>query len=166
MTARRCVQWLLASIACLPGWALAQPAGTAAVPVGRYSTVAAAPRLEQLNPLSAMVTVAFPRRTVRTVGEALQHLLRQSGYRLAAAEASDPALQILVSRPLPAVQRQLGPCRLQDGLTTLAGPIYRLVVDPPHRLVSFELTDPYRTLIHDSDAAQAREATGNATLRR
>ena len=164
MTTRTWAQWLLASIACLPALALAKPADTADVRVGRYSIAVAIPRPEQVNPLKALVTVNFQRK-VRTVGDALHYLLRHSGYRLAEAYASDPAVPILLSQSLPAVQRRLGPCPLQTALTTLAGPVYRLVVDGPHRLVSFELTAKYRALVPVFFAAPASEATDNALLR-
>jgi type IV pili sensor histidine kinase/response regulator len=156
---------LLAGIVFLPALAAAQPLGSAEVQVGRYATVSAAPLPEQIDLLRAVVSVHFPRREVQTVGEALHHLLQPSGFRLADAYASDPAMQTLLRQPLPEVQRQLGPCSLQAALTTLAGPVYRLVVDPPHRLVSFELTDPYRALVRASASSHLREKR-NAALRR
>lgn len=134
--------------------------------VGRYSTVAAVPRPEQIDPLQARVTVDFPQRTVRTVGDALRLLLRPSGYRLAAIEAADPALPTLLAWPLPEVQRHLGPCTLQAALTTLASPVYRLVIDAPHRRVSFELTDHYRAMIQAPQPALAKEPSGHVTLPR
>ena len=52
------------------------------VQVGRYASLIAAPTEAQTNLLSRMVTVKLPSR-VKTVGGAVQHLLRGSGYRLA-----------------------------------------------------------------------------------
>ena len=40
--------------------------------------------------------------------------------------------------PLPAVHRNLGPMPVKRELETLAGPAFRLVEDPVHRLVTFE----------------------------
>ena len=117
------------------------------VQVGRYSTVPAEPLPEQINLLDAMVTMDFPQQNINTVGAAVHYLLKQSGYRLAEPYASDPAVQILLTRPLPEAQRHLGPCPLEDALTTLAGPVYRLVVDPLHRLVSFDVAEKYRALV-------------------
>jgi len=107
------------------------------VQVGRYATVRAVPTLAQTNLLAAPVTVQFP-GSVDTVGKAVAHLLRPSGYRLAADAVADPARAVLLGLPLPAVHRILGPMPLQSALETLAGPAYRLVEDPAHRLVSFE----------------------------
>ncbi len=107
------------------------------VQVARYATVRAVPTPAQMNLLAAPVTVQFP-ESVDTVGKAVEHLLRPSGYRLAADAVADPARAVLLGLPLPAVQRTLGPMPLLSALETLAGPAYRLVEDPVHRLVSFE----------------------------
>ena len=75
----------------------------------------------------------------------MAYLLARSGYRLASPEASDPAMATLLSLPVPEVHRELGPVTLEQGLQTLAGPAYCLVVDHVHRLVSFELLPRYRS---------------------
>ncbi len=108
-----------------------------AVQVGRYAMVRAVPTRAQIDLLAAPVTVQFP-ASVDTVGKAVEHLLRPSGYRLAADAVADPSRAVLLGLPLPAVHRTLGPMPLQSALETLAGPAYRLVEDPLHRLVSFE----------------------------
>ena len=105
--------------------------------VGRYSLFATTPTEAQADPLQAMITVKFPDR-VRTVGDAVKHLLQQSGYRLAGSEATGTASDYLMALPLPAVHRSVGPMPLKRALETLAGPAYRLVEDPVHRLVALE----------------------------
>lgn len=107
------------------------------IQVGRYSLLAATPTEAQVAPLTTMITVQFPDR-VRTVGDAVRHLLSQSGYRLAGSGAMGPEAAYLFALLLPAVQRSLGPMPLQRALETLAGPAFRLVEDPVHRLVAFE----------------------------
>ncbi len=107
------------------------------IQVGRYATVRAVPTLAQINLLAAPVTVQFP-GSIDTVGKAVEHLLRPSGYRLAADSVADPGRAVLLGLPLPAIHRILGPMALQRALETLAGPAYRLVEDPVHRLISFE----------------------------
>jgi len=106
--------------------------------VGRYSLFSTTPTEAQANLLEAIITVQFPDR-IQTVGEAVQHLLQQSGYRLAAPEATRPEAAYLFALALPAVQRSLGPMTLKQALEMLAGPAFRLVEDPVHRLVAFEL---------------------------
>lgn len=103
--------------------------------VGRYSVWRILPTPGQLDPLVEPITMRFPEH-VRTVGEAMRHLLQDSGYRLADhATASSGTMQNLV---LPGVHRELGPVTLRQALETLAGPAFRLVQDPVHRLVAFE----------------------------
>jgi len=107
------------------------------IQVGRYSLFATTPTEAQADPLQATITVQFP-DAVRTVGEAVRHLLQQSGYRLAEPEATGSESAYLMALALPAVQRSLGPMLLRQALETLAGPAFRLVEDPVHRLVAFE----------------------------
>ena len=111
------------------------PLGAGELQVGRYSIGAMAPLPTQVAPLSANVAVRFP-KPVRTVGDAVQHLLDDSGYRLAGTPGS--AAHILLAQPLPGVHRVLGPLRLDQALQTLAGPIFQLVQDPLHRRIAFE----------------------------
>ena len=105
--------------------------------VGRYSLFATTPTKAQANLLEATITVQFPDR-ILTVGEAVQQLLQQSGYRLADPEAARPESAYLFALALPAVQRSLGPMTLKRALETLARPAFHLVEDPVHRLVAFE----------------------------
>ena len=131
---------------CFAGLAVLAAARAPAdeVQVGRYSALRAAPTAAQSHLLATLVTVRFP-ASVTTVGEAVQHLLARSGYRLADEVAADPARVGLFQLPLPAVHRALGPMSLQSALETLAGPAFRLVEDPVHRLLSFERCAVSRT---------------------
>ena len=79
-----------------------------------------------------------------TLGEGFQELLAGTGYRLAHAEATDPALPRLFGQPYPEQQRQLGPQSLQEILQRLAGPAWQLVTDPLNRIVSFEVNPAYQ----------------------
>lgn len=116
--------------------AMAAPVDAGEMQVGRYSLWQAAPTEGQAEPLAVMVAVKFP-KPVQTVGDAVQHLLDDSGYRLAGTPGS--ASHILLAQPLPAVHRALGPLRLGQALQVLAGPVFRLVQDPLHRRIAFEL---------------------------
>ncbi|MDH3671719.1 MAG: hypothetical protein OES46_11205 [Gammaproteobacteria bacterium] len=118
---------------------------TAGQRIGRYSLAVPKASRAQADLLSAVVTVRFP-HTVTTVGQAIDHLLKRSGYRLASMDASDPGMAILVTRPLPVVHRRLGPITVAEALEVLAGPAFRLVVDHLNRLVSYEVTERYRAL--------------------
>ena len=108
------------------------------IQVGRYQSVKLQPEKAQFDLLSVVVTRELPKH-IETVGQAVTLLLEGSGYRLLSARLAEPYRVFLFALPLPQVQRQLGPMSLRQALELLAGPAFRLVVDPTYRLVSFEL---------------------------
>ncbi len=118
------------------------------VQVGRYSELRAMPTAAQADLLSTTITVRFPER-IQTLGEAVHYLLQRSGYRLADRRAANSVTTDLLGLPLPAVHRNLGPITLKQALETLAGPVFRLVQDPVHRLVSFELCTRVRGVTYE-----------------
>ena len=129
-----------ASAICLAGFCAVASVNLPAndIQVGRYSLFAATPTEAQADPLQATITVQFP-ESVRTVGDAVRHLLQQSGYRLAGPEATGPEAAYLMALPLPAVQRSLGPMTLKQALETLAGPAFQSggrSRSPPGRLLN------------------------------
>ena len=111
------------------------------VQVGRYSLLSATPTEAQADLLVTPVTIQFPER-IQSVGEAVRYLLQRSGYRLAHADVIGPEAMALLSLPLPAVHRSLGPLTLQQALQILVSPTFRLVQDPIHRLIAFDRCAP------------------------
>jgi conjugative transfer region protein (TIGR03748 family) len=118
------------------------------VQTGRYTTVATWPTEAQKNPLSEIVIVRFP-ETVTTVGDAMRNVLSRTGYAL--RDATNVEVVGLLGRPLPEIQRMLGPMAISVALETLAGPAFRMNIDAVHRLVEFEL-DPKGQTIDSADA--------------
>ena len=112
-----------------------------ALQVGRYSTVIPAPRQGQSNLLAAIVNVDFP-ETITTVGEAIEQVLQDSGYRLVEAEQMPIDSGLMLTLPLPRVHRHLQSLPLWQVLRTLVGPQFVLVNDPVHRLIAFEPCGP------------------------
>ena len=112
-------------------------AKAAEVTVARYSTVQPAPSMAQRDPLAAPVVSVLPASVTR-IGEAVEILLGPSGYRLASPLAAATERVALLDLPLPEAHRTLGPLPLRTALAILAGPAFRLVEDPVHRLISFE----------------------------
>lgn len=106
--------------------------------LSRYQTVTLQPSDEQIDLMSNIVEIELPAE-VKTVGQAISHLLEGSGYRLLSAKLAEPYRVSLFSLPLPEVQRQLGPISLRDALELVSGPAFRLVVEPVYRLVTFAL---------------------------
>ena len=90
---------------------------------GRYTTVATWPTEAQKNPLSEIVIVRFP-ETVTTVGDAMRNLLSRTGYGLSDSVYANGEVVGLLGRPLPEIQRMLGPMAISVALETLAGPAF------------------------------------------
>jgi type IV pili sensor histidine kinase/response regulator len=134
------------------------------VQVGRYTLRSATPTRAQADLMATIVTTRFPVR-IQTIGEAVRYLLRNGGYRLASPVALDPETRALFRLPLPAVHRNLGPLTLRQALETLAGPTFRLVQDPVHRLVAFELCAKGwgRQGKHEAPVRQSGSAEGGPT---
>ena len=107
-----------------------------AVRVARYSVIAPVATSAQADLLEVVVTARFP-RLVDTIGGAIEHLLRRSGYRLQEPHAGEGSENLFYKIPLPEVHRTLGPITLKNALMTLVGPGYRMSVDPLQRTVSF-----------------------------
>lgn len=116
-------------------------------PVGRYLSVENQTLPAQTNLLQQTFQVKFP-PTVKTVGEAMQYLLRFSGYSLVNYKYLPSEAQALLIQPLPQVDRNIGPLNLQKGLITLAGEPFGLLVDPVHRLISLRLKPAYQSIYH------------------
>ena len=89
---------------------------------------------DQKAPLKTVVTLTFS-KDVGTIGEAITELLNGSGYKWA-PKADDDSLHML---QLPSVVRTIGPIRLNDALTTIAGEAWQLRVDELHRVVWFDI---------------------------
>lgn len=99
-----------------------------------YTTMSLDVPMEQRMPL-ASVTHFVLSDDVSTVGDAITEVLKGTGYRWQSPDASDALLSTL---PLPSVVRQMGPVRVEDALTTLAGQAWALQTDHRNRVIWFE----------------------------
>lgn len=113
--------------------------------VGQYLSVKNEALPMQQDLLTQTFQVKFP-TTVKTVREAMQYILRFSGYALANEPQLGTQAKVMLALPLPVAHRALGPITLQDGLITLAGNTFTLLADPVHRLISFRLKPSLQSL--------------------
>lgn len=111
--------------------ATASSATPSVVRYDRYLLVSTSP---QQSPLEQLTAQAVPPGFHPTVGEALQYLLRDSGWSLCLADARRAQLYGL---PLPLSQYHTGPLRLRTALQLLAGPAWRMTTDENRREVCF-----------------------------
>jgi conjugative transfer region protein (TIGR03748 family) len=144
---RRTLQKSLVIIGTLLTTVFMQPtfAEQNATHIGRYLDVPNAPLSSQANLLNQTFQVRFP-TSVITIDDAMRYLLRFSGYSLVAENSLMPETKHLLNLPLPQTDRMLGPLTLQQGLLTLAGQPFGLLVDPVHRLISFRLLPRYQSI--------------------
>lgn len=113
--------------------------------VGRYLTVQNEALVSQVAPLQEIVQVRFP-VSVKTVGDAINYLLRFSSYRLSSESSLVPEVRNLLKIQLPESDRILGPLSLKDSLLTLAGEPFGLIIDPVNRFIAFRLLSPYQVI--------------------
>jgi conjugative transfer region protein (TIGR03748 family) len=123
--------------------------------VSRYQTVVNKPRYSQVYLLAQLVHVRFPQNT-QTINEAINYLLRFSGYSLAPEIERDNAFKIILSKPLPIIDRELGPITLRDGLITLVSSAFDLTQDPIHRTVNFTLKLEYQKFMNTQRQSRGR----------
>ena len=117
--------------------------------IGRYLTVENKPALAQVDLLSQSIQVRFP-QTVQTIGDAMNYVLRFSGYGLVPSDLMNKAFKMTLIKLLPAVDRNFGPMSLKDALTTLVGPAFFLVHDPLNRTIDFRVKPQFAKLYADA----------------
>ncbi len=115
------------------------------VSIGRYLSVAVKPQKIQQQLLQQSIQVKFP-QNILTIKQAIIFLLQFSGYHLAPTQAMDQATRDMLNQALPEVDKIFGPMTLKQGLTTLVGHPFYLLIDPAHRLVAFQMKSLYQNL--------------------
>ncbi|MFN7096159.1 MAG: hypothetical protein ACK4PR_01160 [Gammaproteobacteria bacterium] len=125
---------------------MSQSYAAADMQVDRYSTVSEAATPAQINPLLTVVQVTFPER-ITTIGDAMNYVLRYSGYALVPLSEQSSALITVLAKPLPLVDRQMGPMTIHDALLVLVGQhTFTLTADPINRVVNVELIHPVKKI--------------------
>lgn len=107
-------------------------ASNEAIRNGQYTLIAISPTAAQNSPLSQIITYSIPKQANSTVKEAIQYVLKDTGYSL--CSPNDQA-NILLQHPLPAIHRSMGPIRLHQALAVLVGPAWEVRVDNTSRTV-------------------------------
>ncbi len=115
--------------------------------VSRYQTIENKPQYSQIFLLVQRIHVRFP-QNVQSVSDAMNYLLQFSGYSLAPTNERSDSLKITLRKPLPIIDRELGPVTLRDGLLTLVGPAFDITHNPIHRTVNFTVKPEYQKYIN------------------
>jgi conjugative transfer region protein (TIGR03748 family) len=115
------------------------------IQTGQYLTVNNQIPAEQFDLLSPIIQVHFL-SDIKTVGDAITDVLRYSGYALVETRQQTRDLQNTLKKPLPIMQRDLGPLSLRQVLTLLIGPAFHLIVDPLNRVVDFQTKSQFTAI--------------------
>jgi len=146
---KRCA---LSGLLCLSLLAGATTSFANNVTVGRYLAVAEQPQSAQTKLLQQQIQIKFP-QNILTVKQAVDFMLQFSGYRLVDVKQLNQPARTMLNQPIPEVDRTLDPMTLEQGLTTLAGDPFYVLIDPVHRLIGFKVKPNYRNL-YNSDKGE------------
>lgn len=108
--------------------------------IGRYTSVEHGVTAEQKDLLQTRIQFEFPSQ-VKKIGDALDLILAESGYRLEPYKSSE--MSYLLNHNLPLVHRQVGPATLLDVIQTLVGDQWVIKTNPVSRSIRFELKPEY-----------------------
>ena len=139
---KRCI---LSALLCVSVLSMSVTSFANDVIVGRYLSVVEKPQNDQQRLLQQRIQIKFP-QDILTIKQAVKFILRFSGYHLCSEnKLSQPAREML-RQSLPEVDRTFGPMTLEQGLQTLAGNMFYLLLDPVNRMIGFEIKPAYRHL--------------------
>lgn len=124
--------------------------------VSRFGLLSVSPKPEETDVLSVVVEIEFPRE-IQKVGDALEFLLLNSGYRLEDPRLSGRYQYVLYNFDLPEVHRQIGPITLWDALATIGNDGFFPWANPLSRTIRFELNDDISFYISEAEIDCAKE---------
>lgn len=88
--------------------------------------------------LNKKVTLVFP-ENIHTIGQAVVSVLGQSDYSLLPDTQTNTDINELYKKPLTENLRSMGDTTLKNGLLSLSGRAYQLVLDPEHKLLTYKI---------------------------
>ena len=127
--------------------ASAQAAQQANKLIDRYTVLNPIQTPAQADPLSVIISIKFAKSVV-SVKQAIEQLLRQSGYTL----SKNYDLEKIKRFTLPKVHQQLGPMSLKRMIKVLLGPAWDLSVDQATRSIQIVQTDSHTLGVITPDA--------------
>ncbi len=104
-------------------------ANESSLQVSRYVNLLPGPTNAQRNPLHMVLPNVSFRAEVKSVGQAIRFLLKDTGFRLARYHPDKRVFQMF-RLSLPKIHRHMGPLTLEQALNTLSGEPWILSIDP------------------------------------
>lgn len=90
-----------------------------------------------VDPLSGYMRTVFPKE-IDTVRGAVQYVLEPTGYKLVSEYPAPMSANILLNQRLPLSIKVVRTMPIIDVLQLLVGTDNTIIIDPAHRLISFE----------------------------
>jgi conjugative transfer region protein (TIGR03748 family) len=115
--------------------------------IDRYTVLNPIQTPAQADPLSVVISIKFA-KSVLSVKQAIEQLLRQSGYTL----SKNYELEKINTFTLPKVHQQLGPMSLKRMIKVLLGPAWDLSVDQITRNIQIVQTGSHTLQVLTPDA--------------
>ncbi len=125
------------------------------IKINRYSYTSTKPSDFQKNLLSVVVTIRFP-TFIKTIGEALEYILSQSGYRLDESDSVDDEQYYLYRLMLPETQRVFDTVTLKSVLDVLGNESYQLQINPVKRTIRYHLKESYKNYLSQDEITLAK----------
>lgn len=94
-----------------------------------------------IDPLSVYVRTSYP-ADVNTVGEAARYVLEPTGYRLVITRVASPTASRMAAESIPPIAKLNRTMPVIDALQLLIGLNHWVIVDPTHKLVTFQENAP------------------------
>ena len=105
-----------------------------------YATIVVDTNMEQKDPLSEVVSFQFT-SGVTNVGQALNYVLKTTGYSLAPLDETSVEVLRLYTLPLPEVNYEFNSATVKQVMGVLVGSGYQVSVDELKRQVNVEVAD-------------------------
>ncbi len=133
--------------------------------ISRYVDLLPGPTEAQRNPLHMVLPNVLFNHNIKSVGQAIHFLLKDTGYKLT-RHHPDRRVHQMFRLSLPKIHRRMGPLTLEQALKTLSGEPWVLAVDPINRLVSFQLPDHFKKPTHMSANYAAKKVIAKPVVKK
>ena len=123
----------------------------------RYVSQWVGPTEAQMDVMESIVRTTIPDQ-IKTVGAALQYVLKPYGYQLDddADNAESLVFYVLLTRQLPEPHRTLDPISLYEALEVIGGDSFEVVINPVLRTVRYRLKPAFLEYVSEADRAKAK----------
>lgn len=123
----------------------------------RYVSQWVGPTEAQMDVMESIVRTTIPDQ-IKTVGAALQYVLKPHGYQLDddADNAESLDFYVLLTRQLPEPHRTLDPISLYEALEVMGGDSFEVVINPVLRTVRYRLKPAFLEYVSEADRAKAK----------